>query len=327
MARARVYVTRRLPPVGLDRILAGTDATVWEGELPPPKEEIIRQVSGCEGLVCLLTDPIDAEVMDAAPRLRVIAQMAVGYDNIDIPAATERGIPVGNTPGVLTETTADFAWALLMATARRIGDGQRYIRDGQWQTWGPMVLLGPDLHGATLGIIGLGRIGAAVARRAQGFNMRVLYYNPEPAPELASEVGASYASMDALLAESDFVSLHCPLTPETVHLISREELRKMKPGALLINTARGPVVDQNALVEALQNGVIAGAGLDVTDPEPIDANHPLVHLENVIVTPHVASASIGARNKMAELTAENLLAGLRGERLPHPVNPAVYGSA
>jgi glyoxylate reductase len=324
MARAKVYVTRRIPPVGLDRILDGAEATIWEGDLPPPKEEIIRQVAQCEGLVCLLTDPIDAEVMDAAPRLRVIAQMAVGYDNIDVQAATARGIPVGNTPGVLTETTADFAWALLMATARRIGDGQQYIREGQWQTWGPMVLLGPDLHSATLGIIGLGRIGAAVARRARGFNMRVLYYNPEPAPELASEVGASYVSMDALLAESDFVSLHCPLTPETVHLMGREELRKMKPGALLINTARGPVVDQDALVEALQGGVIAGAGLDVTDPEPIDPGHPLVHLENVIVTPHIASASIGARNKMAELTAANLLAGLRGERLPHPVNPVVY---
>jgi glyoxylate reductase len=327
MARSKVYVTRRIPPVGLDRILAETEAIVWEGKVPPPKEEIIRQVAECDGLVCLLTDPIDAEVMDAAPRLRVIAQMAVGYDNIDIQAATARGIPVGNTPGVLTETTADFAWALLMATARRIGDGQNYIRDGQWQTWGPMVLLGPDLHGATLGIIGLGRIGAAVARRARGFNMRVLYYNPEPAPELASEVGASYASMDTLLAESDFVSLHCPLTPETVHLIGSEELRKMKPGALLINTARGPVVDQDALVEALQSDILAGAGLDVTDPEPIDPDHPLVHLENVIVTPHIASASIGARNKMAELTAANLLAGLRGEQLPHPVNPAVYNSA
>jgi glyoxylate reductase len=324
MAKARVYVTRRMPAAGMERILAETEATVWEGELPPPKEEILRQVAECEGLACLLTDPIDAEVMDAAPRLKVIAQMAVGYDNIDVRAATARGIPVGNTPGVLTETTADLTWALLTATARRVGDGQQYIRDGKWKTWGPMTLLGPDLYGATLGIIGMGRIGAAVARRAMGFDMRVLYTNPTPKPELADPVGATYVDMDTLLAESDFVSLHCPLKPETTRLIGAAELRKMKRGALLINTARGPVVDQDALTEALREGVIAGAGLDVTDPEPIDPAHPLVHLENVIVLPHIASASIGARNKMAELTANNLLAGLRGERLPHTVNPQVY---
>ncbi|MBA3531974.1 MAG: D-glycerate dehydrogenase [Ardenticatenales bacterium] len=323
MAKARVYVTRLLPAAGMDRILAETEAVVWEGEMPPPKEEILRQVASCEGLVCLLTDPIDAEVMDAAPHLKVIAQMAVGYDNIDIPAATERGIPVGNTPGVLTETTADMAWTLLMATARRVGDGQQYVRDGKWQTWGPMTLLGPDLYGATLGIVGMGRIGVAVARRAQGFNMRILYTNLFPVPE-ADLLGASQVEMDTLLAESDFISLHCALTPETTHLIGAAELRKMKPGALLINTSRGPVVDQDALTEALQAGVIAGAGLDVTDPEPIDPNHPLVHMENVIVLPHIASASIGTRNKMAELTADNLLAGLRGERLPNPVNPEVY---
>ncbi len=326
MSKPMVYVTRRLPAAGLERILAETDATVWEGELPPPKDEIVRQVADCDGLVCLLTDPIDAEVMDAAPSLRVIAQMAVGYDNIDVAAATKRGIPVGNTPGVLTETTADFAWALLMATARRIGDGQQYIREGQWQTWGPMTLLGPDLYGATLGIIGLGRIGAAFARRAQGFNMRILYSNPEPKPEVAREVGAEYVGMDRLLAESDFVALHTPLTPDTTHLIGAAELRKMKPGAILLNTARGPIVDQEALVEALREGVIAGAGLDVTDPEPIDPDHPLVHMDNVLVTPHIASASIGARDKMATLTADNLLAGLRGERLPHPVNPEIYNS-
>lgn len=325
MTRPKVYVTRRLPAAGLDRILEATEATVWEGHLPPPKEEIMRQVAGCDGLVCLLTDEIDGEVMDAAPGLKVIAQMAVGYDNIDIAAATERGLPVGNTPGVLTETTADFAWALLMATARRVGDAQAYLREGKWQTWEPMGLLGPDLYGATLGVVGFGRIGQAFARRAQGFSMRLLYTNPSPRSEEADALGAEYVDMKTLLAESDFVSLHVPLSPETTHLIDAAALRRMKRSALLINTARGPVVDQDALVEALRAGEIAGAGLDVTDPEPMAADHPLAHMENVIVTPHIASASIGARNKMASLTADNLLAGLRGERLPHVVNPAVYG--
>jgi glyoxylate reductase len=324
MTKPRVYVTRRIPAAGLDRVLAETNAMIWEGDLPPPKEEIIRRVQGCEGLLCLLTDPIDADVMDAAPNLKVIAQMAVGYDNIDVAAATARGIPVGNTPGVLTETTADFAWALLMATARRVGDGQQYIREGKWQTWGPMTLLGPDIHGATLGIVGMGRIGTAFARRARGFNMRILYTNPSRKPEVEAELGAEYTDFGTLLAESDFVALHTPLTSETTHLIGATELRKMKPRAILINTARGPVVDQDALVEALRAGQIAGAGLDVTDPEPVDPNHPLVNMENVIVTPHIASASIGARNKMATLTADNLLAGLRGERLPNVVNSQVY---
>lgn len=324
MSRAKVYVTRRIPAAGLDRVLAGTDATVGEGDLPPSREEILRQVADCEGLLCLLTDKIDGEVMDAAPKLKVIAQMAVGYDNVDVAAATARGIAVGNTPGVLTETTADFAWALLMATARRIGDGQAYIREGKWETWDPMALLGADLYGATLGIIGLGRIGLAFARRAQGFNMRILYSNPRPKAEAAATVGATYIDMDRLLAESDFVALHCPLNAHTTHLIGRDELRKMKPSALLINTARGPVVDQDALVEALREGIIAGAGLDVTDPEPIDRNHPLVQMENVIVVPHIGSASIDTRNKMAILAANNLLAGVRSERLPHVVNPEVY---
>lgn len=322
--RPKVFVTRRIPAAGLDRIMAESDATLWPGEMPPPKEVIIEGVRNCEGLACLLTDPIDAEVMDAAPHLRVIAQMAVGFDNIDIAAATARGIPVGNTPGVLTETTADFAFALLAATARRIGDGQSYIREGRWQTWEPMGLLGPDLYRATLGIVGMGRIGAAMARRARGFEMRILYSNRTPVPKLAEELGATYVPLDTLLAESDFVSLHMPLNPETRHMIDAAALRKMKRSALLINTARGPVVDQEALVEALRAGIIAGAGLDVTDPEPIDPNHPLVHMQNVLVVPHIASASIGARDKMATLTADNLLAGLRGERLPHVVNPQVY---
>lgn len=325
MSKPKVYITRRFPKIGLDRVLADTDAILWEGQLPPSQDEIIRQIADCDGLLCMLTDKIEASVMDAAPRLKVIAQMAVGYDNIDIEAATRRKIPVGNTPGVLTETTADFAWALLMATARRIGDGQQYIRQGNWQTWDPLGLLGPDIFGATLGIVGLGRIGLAFARRAQGFGMRLLYTNPRPKPDLAAQVGATYVDLETLLQDSDFVALHCPLTRETTHLIGAHELRQMKPSAILINTARGLVVDQAALEAALRTGEIAGAGLDVTHPEPIAADHPLVHMENVIVTPHIGSASIGARHKMAALTADNLLAGLRGERLPHVVNGEVYG--
>lgn len=322
--RARVFVTRQIPAAGLDAILAATEAVVWPHELPPSRHELLLAVRGVEGLLCLLTDRVDAELIHSAgPRLRVISQMAVGYDNIDVAAATSRGIPVGNTPGVLTETTADFTWALLLATARRVVEGMQTIPAGAWQTWHPMGLLGPDVHGATLGIVGLGKIGAAVARRARGFAMRVLATTPRPKPDLAAEVGAEEVALERLLAESDFVSLHCPLTPETRHLIDAQTLRRMKPGAILINTARGGVVDQRALLKALQTGVIAGAGLDVTDPEPMAADDPLLRLPNVVVTPHIASASIQTRDRMARMAADNLLAGLRGEKLPHCVNPEV----
>ncbi|MFN3763789.1 MAG: 2-hydroxyacid dehydrogenase [Anaerolineae bacterium] len=322
--RPIVYVTRRIPETGLAPVREVCHVRLWEGELPPPKSVLLREVAGCDGLLCLLTDPIDEEVMAAGTRLRVISQMDVGVDNIDLRAATARGIPVGHTPGVLTEATADFTFALLMAAARRIPEGVDYVRAGKWRTWEPMGLLGVDVWGATLGIVGLGRIGTAVARRARGFAMRILYYDPTRRPALEAELGVEYAELDDLLARSDFVSLHCPLTPETHHLIGEAALRRMKPTAILINAARGPVVDPDALVRALSEGWIRAAALDVTEPEPIPPDHPLVSLPNCIVVPHIASATVSTRERMAAMAAENLLAGLRGERLPYCANPEVY---
>ncbi len=324
-ARPVVYVARRIPEAGLDMIRAVCTVRLWEEELPPPKEEILRQVVDCDGLLCLLTDPIDAEVIAAGERLRVISQFAVGVNNIALDAATARGIPVGHTPGVLTEATADLTFALLMAAARRISEGIEWVRAGHWQTWDPLCLLGADVWGATLGIVGLGRIGAAVARRAQGFSMRVLYYDAVRRPDREATLGVEFVTLDTLLAESDFVTLHCPLLPETHHLINAERLRRMKPTAILINAARGPVVETDALVQALQEGWIHAAALDVTDPEPLPADHPLVALPNCVVVPHIGSATVTARNLMATRAAQNLLAGLRGERLPHCANPQVYG--
>ncbi|MBN1246279.1 MAG: D-glycerate dehydrogenase [Anaerolineae bacterium] len=304
-------------------VLKACRAEVWEGELPVPRDELMAQVSDVAGLYCLLTERIDAALLDAAPNLKVVSNYAVGYNNIDVAACTARGIPVGNTPGVLTDTTADFAFALLMAAARRVSEGARYVLDGKWKTWGPKLLLGVDVAGATLGIVGFGRIGQAVARRAQGFDMRVLYSDPyavDVDPDLAHGV-----DLDTLLRESDFVSVHVLLTDETHHLIDTVALEKMKPHAILINTARGPVVDPDALYQALVTRRIAAAALDVTEPEPLPADHRLLELDNCLITPHIASASIATRNKMAIIAAENLLAGLEGRRLPHCVNPEVYG--
>jgi len=319
-----VYVTRRIPEAGLEMVRAACQVHLWEGELPPPKEVILREVADCEGLLCLLTDPLDAETIAAGAQLRVISQMAVGVDNVDRKAATARGIPVGHTPGVLTEATADMAFALLMAAARRIPEGVEKVRAGQWRTWEPLGLLGADVWGATLGIVGLGRIGTAVAHRARGFAMRILYYDRVRRPELEAELGVEYAALDELLAQADFVSLHCPLTPETHHVIDERALGRMKRRAILINTSRGPVVDTAALARALQEGWITAAALDVTDPEPLPPDHPLASLPNCIVVPHIASATVTARNRMAVMAAENLLAGLRGERLPYCANPEVY---
>jgi glyoxylate reductase len=318
----KVYVTRQVPEAGLGMVLKGADAEVWEDELPVPREVLMEKVRDVEGLYCLLTERIDAELLDAAPKLRVVSNYAVGYNNIDVDACTARGIPVGNTPGVLTDTTADFAFTLLMTAARRVIEAADYVREGKWKTWGPKLLLGFDVSGATLGIAGFGRIGQAVARRARGFDMRVLYHDPATTadPDLAEAV-----DLETLLAESDFVSLHVPLTDETHHLIGAAELAQMKSTAVLINTARGPVVDSDALYDALTSGVIAAAALDVTDPEPLPADHKLIGLPNCIVMPHIASASIATRNKMAVIAAENLLAGLEGNHLPHCVNPEVYG--
>ncbi len=326
MSKPKVFITRRIPEQGLEILRNTAEMEVWPEELPPPYKALRQKARGVEGLLCLLTDRIDAALMDAAGRsLRVISQMAVGHDNIDVAAATARGIPVGNTPGVLTDATADFAWALLMAAARRVVEGDRYIRAGRWKTWGPMTLLGPDISGATLGIVGFGRIGQAVARRASGFNMRILYYNDvHRYPELEDSLGATYVGFEQLLEESDFVSIHTPLTEATHHLFGVDQFRRMKATAVLINTARGPVVDPAALYQALTTGEIAYAAIDVTEPEPIPVDSPLLELENLVITPHIASASIQARTRMATMAAENLVAGLRGERLPNCANPEVY---
>jgi glyoxylate reductase len=275
-------------------------------------------------LLCLLTDRIDAALMDAAPGLKVISQCAVGYDNVDVGAATARGIPVGNTPGVLTDATADFAFTLLMAAARRIGEAIDYVRAGRWTTWGLTLLLGQEVYGATLGIVGLGRIGKAAAQRASGFAMRVLYFDAVRQPEAEAELGVEYCSLEDLLRASDYVSLHVDLSEETKGLMDTKAFALMKPTAILINTSRGPVVDPEALYEALKEGQIAYAALDVTDPEPLPADHKLLGLPNLIVAPHIASATVASRNLMATRAVQNLVAGLRGEQLPYCVNREVY---
>ena len=324
MSKPKVFVARIIPDKGLDLVKEFCNADVWEGELPPPREEILKRVQGVDGLLSLLTDKVDGKVMDAAgPQLKIISNYAVGFDNIDISAATARGIPIGNTPDVLTDATADFSFALMMSAGRRVLEGDRYVRDGKWKTWGPMLLLGNEICGATLGLVGFGRIGKAMARRAAGFDMRVIYYDPG---EDGHDTGLNATPVDfeTLLKESDFISLHTPLTPDTRHLIDAEALSRMKRSAVLVNTARGPVVDMEALYEALRDKRIFAAGLDVTDPEPLPKDHPLLTLDNLVIAPHIASASITARSNMALLAANNLIAGLKGERLPHCVNPQVY---
>jgi len=324
MLRPKVFVTRPIPEKGFEVVRDFCDVNLWPSELPPTRDDLLQHVREVDGLLCLLTDKIDGEVMDeAGPQLKVISNHAVGFDNIDVNAATARKIPVGNTPDVLTDATADFAFALMMAVARRIPEAERYVHEGKWKTWGPMLLLGVDLKDATLGLVGFGRIGKAMARRALGFDMRVIYYDPS---EKASDpnLKASRVDFETLLAESDFISLHTPLTPDTRHLIDSQALSKMKPNAVLVNTARGPVVDPQALYEALKEKRIFGAGLDVTEPEPIPLDSPLLTLDNIIIVPHIASASKTSRDKMAWMAAQNLIAGLKGERLPNCVNPQVY---
>jgi glyoxylate reductase len=311
----------------MDRLGSFCDAEVWEGELPPPREILLRKVSDIQGLVCLLTDKIDRDLLSEAPKLRVISNFAAGYDNIDITEATKRRIVVGNTPEVLTETTADFTFALIMAAARRVVEGDRNVRTGAWKTWGPLTLLGQDINGATLGIIGLGRIGTAVARRAKGFRMKICYYSRTRQQELEADLGLEFVEFETVLAKSDFVTMHVNLTPQTHHLIGKEQLGKMKRTSVLVNTSRGPVVDNMALYEALRDGAIGFAALDVTEPEPIPNDHPLLTLNNVIITPHIASASVTTRTKMALMAAENLRAGLRGEIPPHAVNPEALKSS
>jgi glyoxylate reductase len=322
-----VAVTRIIPEIGLRRLRDAVEVRLWEEELPPSPAELAALLHGCAGALTLLTDRIDGPVLDREPQLRVVSNMAVGYDNVDVPACTARGVAVCNTPGVLTEATADFAWALLMSTARRVVEGVDYVRAGRWRTWGPTLLLGRDVTGATLGIVGFGRIGKEMAKRAAGFDMRLLAYDTFRDEAAADAFGVTFVDLDELLRESDFVTLHVALTPETTRLIGARELELMKPTAILVNAARGPVVDTNALVAALRDGVINAAALDVTDPEPLPPDHPLIGLPNALVVPHIASATVATRDRMAELAAENVLAMLRGERPPHIVNPEVLATA
>ncbi len=317
MGRPFVFVTRPVFDEALDLLRAAAEIEVWPQPQPPPYEALRERAAHCDGLFSLLTDRIDAPLLDASPNLRVVSNMAVGYNNIDVPAATRRGVYVGNTPGVLTETTADLAFALLLALARRVSESERFVHRGEWTTWGPMDFLGADVHGAALGIVGMGRIGAAVARRAAGFGMRLRYTSRTPKPDAPGEP----ADLDTLLRESDFVSLHVPLSEETRHMIGERELCLMKSTAYLINTSRGEVVDPKALYKAAESGRIAGAALDVTEPEPIPTGDPLLTLDNVLVTPHIGSASRATRLKMADMAARNIVAVLEGGAPPHCVNP------
>jgi glyoxylate reductase len=303
-----VYVTRQLPGPALDRLRDAHEVEVWPGRLPPPAAELRAHAAGADGLLTLLTDRIDAPLIENSPNLRAIANYAVGYDNIDLAAAGARGIRVGNTPDVLTDATADLTFALLLAAARKLPEAAEAARHGDWLTWEPSRYLGAEVHGATLGIIGMGRIGQAVARRAEGFEMKVLHTG-----------GGSGEPLERLLAESDFVSLHCPLTAQTHHLINSQALERMRPTAILINTARGPIIDQAALRQALIAGRIAGAALDVCDPEPPVENDPVLSTPNLLVVPHIGSATRAARERMAELAVENLLEALAGRPMPHPV--------
>jgi glyoxylate reductase len=299
------------------------DIEVWPGEVPPSAADVRRRAADKDGLLVLLTDRVDSALLTAAPRLKVVSNYAVGYDNVDVAACTSRGIPVGNTPDVLTETTADLAFALLMSAARRIVEGVDVYRRGEFVAWSPTLLLGSDIHGATLGVVGMGRIGRAVARRARGFGMRVLFTaGRAPLPDITD--GARRTDFDTLIEQSDFISLHVPLTESTRGLINRDVFSKMKRSAVLINTARGPVVDQDALFDALETKTIAYAALDVTTPEPLSIEHPLFTLDNCLIVPHLGSASRSTRRRMADMAVDNLLAGLDGRPLPHCVNPEVY---
>jgi glyoxylate reductase len=311
---ARCFVTRDLPGSGVARLRERHDVDLWDGDGPPPREALLAGVEEADGLLALLTDPIDAELIAAAPKLAVISNYAVGVDNVDVGAATARGIPVGHTPDVLTDSTADLAVALMLAVSRRLAEAELIVREGRWGTWNPASFLGRDLHGATVAIVGAGRIGETVAERLAGFGCMVL------------RAGRDRDELERALREADFVSVHTPLTGDTRGLIGEPELRSMKDTAYLVNTARGPIVDSGALERALREGWIAGAALDVTDPEPLPADHPLLGAPNLLVVPHVGSATHRTREAMADLAVDNLLAGLAGERMPACVNPEVYGA-
>lgn len=320
----KIFITRQIPEAGIQLLRSRFDVEVFPHDRAMTKEELLTAVKDQDGLLSLLSDSITAEIMDAAPNLKVVANYAVGYNNIDVKAATERGIMVCNTPGVLTQATADLAWALLMSVSRRIVESDRYVREGKFDGWKPMLHLGGDIYGRTLGVIGMGRIGSAVAERgALGFRMKVLYTANSPKPEAEAKWGAKRVSLEELLRESDYISINSPLTPETRYMIGAKELRMMKKTAYLINTARGPIIDENALVEALRQGVIAGAGLDVYENEPTLAPG-LADLENVVIAAHIGSATTETRDKMSIMNAEDLIAALEGRRPMNLVNPEVF---
>jgi len=324
MPKPKVYVTREMPERGLNIIKEKFDTEVWPEYSPPPKKVIIEKAAEIDALVPLLSDKIDAEVYNAAPKLKIVAQMAVGFDNIDVQEATKRGIYVTNTPGVLTETTADFAWALLMAVARRVVEGDKYVRTGQWKVgWHPMMLQGRDVYGATLGIVGLGRIGCAIAKRAKGFDMKVLYHDVVRRQDFEKEYGIQFTDVETLFKTSDFITVNVPLLKETYHLVDEKKLKMMKKTAYIVNNARGPVVDEKALYKALKEGWIAGAGLDVFEQEPTAMDNPLLKLDNIVVAPHISSASYETRSRMAEMVAENLVAFFEGKTPPNLVNTDV----
>ncbi len=324
MTRPRVFVARAIPQVALD-MLAGCDLDVWPDRLPPPPDELRKRVAGCDGLVSILTDKVDAALLDAAPGLKVVSNFAVGVNNVDLAACTARKIPVGNTPGVLTDATADIAVTLLLAAARRLGESSTDAKEGRWITWEPTGWLGCDLVGRTVGIVGMGRIGFATAKRLHhGWGMKVLYTARSPKPDADEQLKAERVELNELLARSDFVSVHADLNPTTKGMFGAEQFARMKRTAVFVNTARGPHVDQTALAQALRSGTIFAAGLDVTDPEPLPPTHELFKLPNCVIAPHIASATTDTRNAMARLCAANLLAGVKGERLPHCVNPDVY---
>ena len=321
MSQPKVLITRRIPQAGLARVQASCEVIQWKSDDPIPRATLLAWLAaGVEGLYCLITERIDAELLDAAGgSLKVISTMSVGYDHIDVAACRARNIPIGNTPGVLTETTAELAVALLLATARRLTEATEAVKSGAWSAWKPEWMTGRDVFGSTVGIVGMGRIGAAFARRLKGFDCRLLYSGPNPKPEYAEPLGAEYVPLATLLAESDFVAMHCPLNAETKGLVNADFLRQMKPTAMLINTTRGGVVDQDALYQALRSGQIAAAGLDVTTPEPLPTDHPLLTLPNCVILPHIGSASIATRTQMALMAAENVIAGVSGQPLPNAV--------
>lgn len=325
--KPKVFVTRRITPEALDLIAAVAAMEVWPEEEPPSPAILREKAATVDGLLTNIMDQVDAPLLAAAPNLKVLSQVSVGLDNVDVAAATRRGLPVGYTPGVLAKATADLAFALLLAAARRIGESERWVRAGHWTlAFHPLRWLGVDVHGSALGIIGLGQIGLEMAKRGQGFDMQILYHSRTRRRDLETQYGLTWAELPDLLAQADFVSLHLPLTPQTRHYIGAAELARMKPTAVLVNAARGPVVDSAALYQALKGGHIYAAGLDVTEPEPLPADDPLLTLENVVIAPHIGSASTAARGAMCRLAARNLIAGLEGRPMEQCANPEVYGN-